>query len=150
MNNQEVNQLTTTIQTLDTVKANLEALCNLKQVEPVLQVGPGSILVSELVVLLKEHGLNTGLTRLFVWLRENGYVHRLACGQNLPTQKSLDMHIMEPCDRVYITPTGVLYFYTLLMHDKEQINAQEAEKKQMNAQRKSLARKAKREQYRVG
>ena len=92
----------------------------------------------------------SGLTRLFVWLRENGYVHRLACGQNLPTQKSLDMHIMEPCDRVYITPTGVLYFYTLLMHDKEQINAQEAEKKQMSAQRKSLARKAKREQYRVG
>ena len=150
MNKQEVNQLTMTIETLDAVKADLEALRTPKQAEPALQVGPGSILVKDLVVLLKEHGLDTGLTRLFVWLRENGYVHRLACGQNLPTQKSLELHIMEPCDCVYITPTGVLYFYTLLMHEKEQINAQEAEKKRLRVQRETLAKKAKRDQYRAG
>ena len=150
MNKQEVNQLTMTIETLDAVKADLEALRTSKQVEPAPQVGPGSILVSELAELLKDHGVQIGTMRLFAWLRENGYVRRLACGQNLPTQKSIDLHFMAACDSVLITPTGVQYFFYTVIQEKEAINAKEKEKKRLKGQREVLARKAKRDQYKAG
>ena len=102
-----------------------------------------SILVSDMAIILKQSGVETGKERFYEWLRGNGYVYRQACGQNLPTQRSLELGIMEvkhvPKTNAYgrtevrrttmITPKGRKYFYEKVMADKERINAIEAEKK---------------------
>ena len=47
-----------------------------------------SILVGELAKLLKQNGVNIGATRLFAWLRDNGYlIKRKGRDWNMPTQK---------------------------------------------------------------
>ncbi|MPM69625.1 hypothetical protein SDC9_116573 [bioreactor metagenome] len=55
-----------------------------------------SILVGELAKILKQNGINTGGTRLFSWLRENGYlIKRRGTDYNMPTQKSMDLELFE-------------------------------------------------------
>lgn len=51
-----------------------------------------SILVGELVKLLKQTGVDIGQHRLFRWMRENGYlIRRNGTDFNMPTQKSMDL-----------------------------------------------------------
>lgn len=55
-----------------------------------------SILVGELAKILKQNGVNTGGTRLFSWLRENGYlIKRRGTDYNMPTQKSMELGLFE-------------------------------------------------------
>lgn len=55
-----------------------------------------SILVGELAKVLKQNGVDTGQFRLFVWLRENGYlIKREGSDYNMPTQKSAEMGLFE-------------------------------------------------------
>lgn len=55
-----------------------------------------SILVGELAKLLKQNGVNIGATRLFAWLRENGYlIKRKGSEWNMPTQRSMEMKLFE-------------------------------------------------------
>ena len=117
-----------------------------------------SILVSDMAIILKQSGVETGKERFYEWLRGNGYVYRQACGQNLPTQRSLELGIMEvkhvPKTNAYgrtevrrttmITPKGRKYFYEKVMADKERINAIEAEKKATKKTRDNEVRREKR------
>lgn len=51
-----------------------------------------SILVGELAKLLRQNGVDIGGTRLFRWLRENGYlIRRAGSDYNMPTQRSMEM-----------------------------------------------------------
>lgn len=55
-----------------------------------------SILVGELAKLLKQNGVNIGATRLFAWIRENGYlIKRKGSEWNMPTQRSMEMKLFE-------------------------------------------------------
>lgn len=55
-----------------------------------------SILVGELAKLIKQNGVEIGGTRLFAWLRNNGYlIKRAGNDYNLPTQKSMELGICE-------------------------------------------------------
>ncbi|UVI31174.1 phage antirepressor [Paenibacillus spongiae] len=60
-----------------------------------LQVSEDSILVGELAKLLKQNGIDIGGTRLFRILREEGYLMGRGEQYNLPTQRSMDLGIME-------------------------------------------------------
>ncbi len=55
-----------------------------------------SVLVGELAKILKQNGVDTGATRLFSWLRDNGYLirHR-GTDYNMPTQKSMELGLFE-------------------------------------------------------
>lgn len=75
---------------------------NIKSLEPArifTEAVTGSddtILVSEMAKILNQNGIDTGEKRFYQWLRENGYViRREGIDKNLPTQKSLDLGIME-------------------------------------------------------
>ena len=117
-----------------------------------------SILVSDMALILKQSGVQTGEERFYKWLRLHGYVYRQPSGQNLPTQRSLELGIMEvkhvPKTNAYgrkevrrttmITAKGRSYFYDKIMADKDAINAMEAEKKAEKRKRDAAARKAKR------
>lgn len=55
-----------------------------------------SILVGELAKILKQNGVNTGQTRLFAWMRDNGYlIKRSGTDYNMPTQKSMELSLFE-------------------------------------------------------
>lgn len=60
-----------------------------------LQVSKDSILVADLAKLLKQNGIDIGEVRLFKWLRENGYLIKSGSEYNTPTQRSMELKIME-------------------------------------------------------
>ena len=66
-----------------------------------------SILVGELAKLLKQNGVKTGEKRLFQYLRDNGYlIKRQGSDHNLPTQRSMELGIMEIKETVINKPNG--------------------------------------------
>ncbi|MCT8895923.1 phage antirepressor KilAC domain-containing protein [Clostridioides difficile] len=66
-----------------------------------------SILVGELAKLIKQNGVDIGQNRLFAWMRENGYlIKRKGEDYNIPTQKSMNLGIMEVKKRVINNPDG--------------------------------------------
>ena len=120
--------------------------------------GRKSILVGEMANILKQSGIEIGQIRLFDWLRTNGYLYRQPCGDNRPTQKSLEMGIIEiaecvvmhPSGRssvnrtVKITPNGQMYFMDVLNRHRDEINQAEQSKKKEQNQRKVERQRMKR------
>lgn len=91
-----------------------------------------SILVGELAKLISQNGCKIGANRLFVWLRENGYlIKRKGSDWNMPTQRSMEMGLFEiketniqhPDGHVTITKTskvtgkGQQYFINKFLND---------------------------------
>lgn len=60
-----------------------------------LQISPDSILIGELAKLLKQNGIDIGSQRLFKQLREEGYLMKHGEQYNMPTQRSMDLGVME-------------------------------------------------------
>lgn len=82
-----------TIQTQSNTIGKLVPLANFANS---VQASKQSILVGELAKLLKQNGVDIGQNRLFVWLRENGYlIKRKGSSYNMPTQKSMDLGLFE-------------------------------------------------------
>lgn len=61
----------------------------------VVSASKTSILVGELAKVLKANGIDIGQKRLFAWLRDNHYLMQKGESYNLPTQKSMDLGLME-------------------------------------------------------
>ncbi len=56
----------------------------------------GSILVREMATILKQNGINIGETRLYQWLRDNGYVIKAnRSDKNMPTAKAMKLCVLE-------------------------------------------------------
>lgn len=60
-----------------------------------VQVSHDSILVRDMAKLLKQKGIETGEGRFFEYLRNNGYLIKSGSDYNMPTQKSMNLGIME-------------------------------------------------------
>lgn len=61
-----------------------------------VECSKGSILVKGLSVILKQNGMDVGQNRLFEILRNEGYLSRQkGYNYNKPTQRSLDLKVME-------------------------------------------------------
>ena len=55
-----------------------------------------SILIGDFAKILRQNGVLMGAKRLFVWMRENGYlIKRKGTDWNLPTQRSMEMGLFE-------------------------------------------------------
>ena len=54
-----------------------------------------SILVGDLAKVLKGNGVDIGGTRLFAWLRDNGWLMKTGSSRNMPTQKSMELGLFE-------------------------------------------------------
>ncbi|TKH43424.1 hypothetical protein C1I60_14095 [Paenibacillus terrae] len=55
-----------------------------------------SILVGELAKLLKQNGVEMGQNRLFVWMREKGFlISRKGTDYNMPSQRSMELGLFE-------------------------------------------------------
>lgn len=61
-----------------------------------LETSTTSILVRDLAKLLKQNGFDIGGTRMFAYLRENGYlIKQFGSDYNMPTQKSMELGLFE-------------------------------------------------------
>ncbi|MGM0122694.1 hypothetical protein IGI37_000059 [Enterococcus sp. AZ194] len=66
-----------------------------------------SILVGDLAKLISQNGINIGQNRLFEWLRVNGYlISRRGESYNMPTQRSMNMKLIEIKERTHNNPDG--------------------------------------------
>lgn len=54
-----------------------------------------SVLIGELAKILKANGVNIGQHRLFQWLRDNHYLMARGESYNQPTQRSMELGLME-------------------------------------------------------
>lgn len=73
----------------------------IKNDEPMVMLGSAvessdtSISVGDMAKILRQNGVKTGQNRLFEWLRTNGYLIKDGDSRNMPTQKSMELGIME-------------------------------------------------------
>lgn len=66
-----------------------------------------SILIGDLAKLLRQNGIEMGQKRLFVWMRENGYlIKRKGADWNMPTQKSMELGLLEVKERIINNQDG--------------------------------------------
>ena len=65
-----------------------------------------SILIGELSKIIKANGYDIGQRRLFSWMRENGYLMKSGEAYNQPTQKSMDLGLMEIKKSTINNPDG--------------------------------------------
>ena len=66
-----------------------------------------SILIGDLAKLLKQNGVDIGQKRLFIWMRDNGYlIKRKGSDWNMPTQRAMDMDLFEIKETVINQPNG--------------------------------------------
>lgn len=65
-----------------------------------------SILIGQLAKILRQNDVNIGQNRLFSWMRHNGYLGNRGEQYNQPTQKSVDLEIMETKVRTFNNPDG--------------------------------------------
>lgn len=71
-----------------------------------LEVSKTSILIGELAKLLKQNGINVGQNRLFEYLKNHGYLCTKGELYNTPTQKSMNLGLMEVKTRLITNPDG--------------------------------------------
>ncbi|MCI8332642.1 MAG: phage antirepressor Ant [Clostridiales bacterium] len=71
-----------------------------------VSVSDDSILVGALAKIIKQNGVDIGQQRLFVWLRENGYLMKSGRDYNLPTQKSMESGLFKIKERTINNPDG--------------------------------------------
>lgn len=65
-----------------------------------------SILIGDLVKLLKQNGYETGQKRLFEKLRAEGYLMKSGISKNMPAQKAVDMGLFEVKETTIANPDG--------------------------------------------
>ncbi len=65
-----------------------------------------SILIGQLAKLIKQNGYEIGQNRLFQWLRENGFLIKGGSRYNQPTQKAMDLGLLEVKERTITNPDG--------------------------------------------
>ncbi|WP_137743831.1 phage antirepressor [Robertmurraya siralis] len=97
-----------------------------------IEVSSNSILVKDLAAILKQKGVDMGQNRLFIWLRENGYLCKKKGNMfNKPTQRSLNLGLFEVKEHVHtgnngelkttftpkVTGKGQLYFINEFLSD---------------------------------
>ena len=100
--------------TIESLKADNEALIeDVQRMKPkeifadAVSASHTSILIGELAKLLKQNGVETGQRRLFTWMRDNGYLIKSGSSKNMPTQKSMEMGLLEIKEGSYINGAGV-------------------------------------------
>ena len=97
-----------------------------------VEASPDSILVRDLAKKLRQNGFIIGGNRLFAELRERGFLIKCGSDYNMPTQKSMELGLMEIltrtinrgngevkiCQTPKITGKGQVYFMNLFLGEK--------------------------------
>ncbi|MGJ3873512.1 phage antirepressor KilAC domain-containing protein [Lactiplantibacillus plantarum] len=79
-----------------------------------------SISVGNFAKVLRQRGIKTGQNRLFDWLRTHGYLIAMGKRYNSPTQRAMELGIMEVRETVITTNHGSKTRFTPLVTGKGQ------------------------------
>lgn len=72
-----------------------------------VSVSHTSILIGDLAKIISQNGVSIGANRLFVWLRENGYlISRRGTDWNMPTQYSMELKLFEVKENTSVNSDG--------------------------------------------
>lgn len=71
-----------------------------------------SCLIGELAKILRQNGVEIGQNRLFVWLRENGFLCQSGERYNQPTQRAMEMGLFEVKKTTINKPDGSILVST--------------------------------------
>ncbi|MFA5306927.1 MAG: phage antirepressor KilAC domain-containing protein [Candidatus Babeliales bacterium] len=105
------------INSLETEKIELKTIIQ-KQSPKVLfansvMASSTSILVADLAKIIAKNGVDIGELRLWQWLRNNGYaIKEKGRSFNMPTQKSMDLKVMELKEGTHIDAAGESHIHT--------------------------------------
>lgn len=80
-----------------------------------------SILVADLAKILKQNGIEIGQNRLFMWLRDHGYLCSRGAYYNRPTQKAMELGLFEVIERTIGAPDKELTTFTTKVTGKGQL-----------------------------
>ena len=100
------------LQLVAQVEANEKLELENKELKPkalfadAVSTSKNSILIGELAKIIKANGYDIGQKRLFEWLRENGYLMKSGEAYNQPTQKSMNLGLMEIKKSTINNPDG--------------------------------------------
>lgn len=88
-----------------------------------IESSSSSILIAQLSKILNQNGVDIGQNRLFEWMRNNEYlIRKKRADHNSPTQKSMDLKILEVSESVGIDKDGnTIVRYTPIVTGKGQI-----------------------------
>lgn len=100
-----------------------------------VETSKNSILIRELAKLLRQNGYIVGQNRLFAELRERGYLMKTGSDYNMPTQKSMELGLMEILERTInrgegqilvkrtpkITGKGQIYFVNMFLRQNREV-----------------------------
>lgn len=70
------------------------------------------ILIGEFAKILQQSGVSIGQNRLFAWLRKQGYLMRNGNGDNVPTQRSMNMGLFRIKNTTIPTGSGICHIVT--------------------------------------
>lgn len=77
-----------------------------------LETSKDSILIGELAKLITKNGYKIGQNRLFIWLRENGYLSRRRGESfNQPLQRYVEMGLFDIKKSTLTTPEGEIFVH---------------------------------------
>jgi anti-repressor protein len=65
-----------------------------------------SVLIGDLAKILRGNNIEIGQKRLFQWLRDNNYIIKSGGSKNMPTQKSMELGLMQVKEGSYINGEG--------------------------------------------
>ena len=65
-----------------------------------------SILIGDLAKLICQNGVQIGQKRLFVWLRDRGYLIKSGSSYNMPTQRYIEQGLFEIKESNLVNPDG--------------------------------------------
>lgn len=65
-----------------------------------------SVLIGDLAKILRGNNIEIGQKRLFQWLRDNNYIIKSGSSKNMPTQKSMELGLMQVKEGSYINGNG--------------------------------------------
>lgn len=97
-----------------------------------------TVLVGELAKILRGNGVNIGATRLFKWMRDNGYlISRKGSDWNMPTQKAMNLGLFKIKETTInhsngttsisktpkVTGKGQQYFINKFLKEHELVNS---------------------------
>lgn len=88
-----------------------------------IESSSSSILIAQLSKILNQNGVDIGQNRLFEWMRNNEYlIRKKRADHNTPTQKSMDLKVLEVSESVGIDKDGnTIVRYTPIVTGKGQI-----------------------------
>lgn len=94
-------------QTVAAQSAQLEAQRPKVLFAETVETSPDSIMLGAFAHDLQQHGVNIGRTRLFQWMRDNGYLYKGGELKNEPKQEYVEQGLFEVKTSPYRTPDGV-------------------------------------------